>query len=58
MFSNSGNQPAQKTLTVVFHAILSNKFKRDDDTKIVIRGQQPIFADGWKEGGVRITTEP
>jgi hypothetical protein len=57
IFRNSINKAGEKTLTVVFHAILSKKFKLDGGTKVVIRGDQPIFADDWNEGGVPITTE-
>jgi hypothetical protein len=58
IFSNSTINSAEKTLTVVFHAILSKEFKRDEDTKIVIRGKQPIFPDDWHEGGVPVSTKP
>jgi hypothetical protein len=56
IFRNSINKADEKTLTVVFHAILSKKFKLDGGT-VVIRGGQPVFADGWSNGGVPITTE-
>ncbi|XP_028417208.1 uncharacterized protein LOC114541491 [Dendronephthya gigantea] len=45
----------EKTLTVVFHAALSDKFDCDGDTKIVIRGEEPGFG-GWNELGVPIST--
>ena len=43
----------EKTLTVVFHAILSDKFEVDDETRIVIRGDLPVFG-GWDDGGVPV----
>lgn len=47
----------EKTFTVIFHAILSAKFKMDDDTSwIVIRGEEPVF-NGWKKGGKRVTIQ-
>jgi hypothetical protein len=46
----------EKSLIVVFHAILSNKFDWDNDTKIVIRGQAPVFY-GWDKDGVHFSTE-
>ncbi|CAB4014622.1 Hypothetical predicted protein, partial [Paramuricea clavata] len=55
---NSASNDSQNTLTVVFHAILSNKFKLEDGTKIVIRGDEPLFAGGWNKGGVPVTTAP
>lgn len=44
--------------TVVFHAILSDKLKVDNDGKsrIVIRGVEPVF-DGWNEGGKHVTIQ-
>jgi hypothetical protein len=57
IFRNSINKADEKTLTVVFHAILSTKFSLDDVMKVVIRGDQPVFADDWNEGGVPVTTE-
>ena len=45
-----------ETITVVFHAILSEKFgKLDGGTKIVIRGDEPVF-EGWNKGGVSLVT--
>ena len=57
MFRNVRQKDVQEeTITVVFHAILSEKFgKLDDGTKIVIRGQGPIF-EGWDKGGVALVT--
>ena len=46
----------EKVLTVVFHAILSDKFKFDDEMRIVIRGDKPVFG-GWNEGGILVKTE-
>lgn len=46
----------KETITVVFHAILSDKFKLDDVTKIVIRGEDPVF-EGWNKGGVVLEKE-
>lgn len=44
-----------KGITIVFHAILSGKFKRDkDNMHIFIRGDRPIF-DGWDHNSVDIT---
>ena len=44
----------KKTFTVIFHAMLSNKFKLVDNTQIEIRGQPPVF-DGWKKSGKPVT---
>jgi hypothetical protein len=46
----------EKSITVVFHAILSNKCKLENDMKIVIRGGEPVF-NGWNKDGVHINTE-
>ena len=47
----------KETLTVVFHAILSEKFgKLDDGAKIVIRGEPPVF-EGWNKDSVVFVTE-
>ena len=46
----------KETITVVFHAILSDKFKLDDVTKIVIRGEDPVF-EGWDKGGIVLEKE-
>lgn len=47
----------KETLTVVFHAILSEKFgKLDDGTKIVIRGENPVF-DGWSKDSVTVVID-
>ena len=35
----------------MFHAMLSDRFKLDDQTKIVIRGDKPVFG-GWDQGDV------
>ena len=57
LFRNSRNSDDKKeTLTVVFHAILSDKFDFDDETKVVIRGQDPVF-HGWEENSVVLKTE-
>ena len=50
------NDEKNETITVVFHAILSDKFKLDDITKIVIRGEDPVF-EGWSKGGVVLEKE-
>jgi hypothetical protein len=57
LFRNSRNEADGETLTVVFHAILSKKFTFDDGAVIVIRGDKPVFAGGWHEGGVPIYVE-
>ena len=46
----------KETLTVVFHAILSEKFGKLDGTKIVIRGEPPVFED-WDKDSVVVVTE-
>ena len=52
MFRNSTvNESQQETITVIFHAIVSEKFKLDDVTKFVIRGEDPVFK-GWNKDGV------
>lgn len=57
MFRNStGNDDKLETIKVIFHAILSDKFNLDDATKIVIRGEDPVF-EGWNKGGVVIEKE-
>ena len=57
MFRNAQQTHVQEeTITVVFHAILSEKFgKLDDETRIVIRGEGPVF-EGWNKGGVALVT--
>lgn len=55
-FRTSTNGEDTKKLTVVFYAILSDKFDFDDKSKIVIRGQEPVFL-GWNKGGVPLKTE-
>jgi hypothetical protein len=51
------NEADREILTVVFHAILSKQFKLGTGTEIVIRGDKPVFAGGWHEGGVPIYVE-
>lgn len=47
--------PDEETFTVIFHAILSDKFKMDDGQScIVIRGEKPVFG-GWDHGGEPVT---
>ena len=46
---NPTNNVGEKTLTIVFHAILSKNFNFDDGKKIVICGEEPIFAGGWEK---------
>ena len=48
---------SQKTMTIVFHAILSKNFTFDGERKIVIRGEEPIFAGGWKQSNVPVYVE-
>jgi hypothetical protein len=55
IFRNSTDNASNKCLTVIFHAILSDKFKLEEGTKIVIRGEEPVF-DGWHKGGVIVRT--
>lgn len=56
MFRNSTiGENKQETITVIFHAILSDKFKLDDMPKIVIRGEDPVFK-GWNKDGVVLET--
>jgi hypothetical protein len=47
----------EKTLTIVFHAILSKNFTVHEGEKIVIRGENPIFAGGWERSIVPVTIE-
>ena len=44
------------TMTVVFHAILSDKFELNGIKDVVIRGQEPVFF-GWNKGGIPVVTE-
>ena len=53
--SSNGNA-GEATLTVVFHAVISDKFKMDEQTKIVIRGEEPIF-HGWSNDSVVVRRE-
>jgi hypothetical protein len=46
----------EKTFTVIFHAMLSNKFKSDDFVQVVIRGDEPVF-HGWNKGGEPVIVE-
>lgn len=55
-FRSSTNNVVEKVLTIVFHAILSDKFKFDDEMRIVIRGDEPVFG-GWDKGGIPLETE-
>ena len=43
-------------ITVEFHAILSQKFTLDDQTKIVILGDKPVFG-GWNDVGIAVRKE-
>ena len=54
-FRTSTGNGSEASLTVVFHAMLSDKFKKEDGTEIVIRGEDPVFY-GWNNGGVPIKT--
>ena len=42
-------------MTVVFHAILSDKFELEDLKIVVIRGEDPVFG-GWNKGGIPVET--
>jgi hypothetical protein len=53
---DKASKAAGKTLIVVFHAILSDKFELDNDTKIVIRGEEPVF-NGWDNDSVHFSAE-
>ena len=46
----------EKTFTIVFHAMLSNKFKLDDYTQFEIRGEKPVF-NGWGKSGKQVIPE-
>ena len=46
----------ERTITVVFHAILSDKFAMGNDSKLVIRGDEPIFG-GWNKHGIHVQFE-
>jgi hypothetical protein len=56
IFRNSTKNGDDKSLTVVFHAILSDKFQWDKDTQIVIRGEEPLFY-GWNQDSVYVSTK-
>ncbi len=56
IFRSSTKKSDHDTLTVVFHAILSDKFKWDDSCTVVIRGEKPIFR-GWDSDGVHMSAE-
>ena len=56
IFRSSTDIGNEATLTVVFHAILSDKFDLDEGTKIVIRGEEPVF-DDWNKDGVTLKME-
>lgn len=43
----------EEYLTVVFHAILSEKFKKGREGRVVISGDDPIF-NGWNNTAVEI----
>ena len=47
------NSKEHKGVTVVFHAILSEKFGRTEDTHIFIRGGLPIF-HGWETNSLEV----
>ena len=53
IFRNPPMKTDEKTLTVVFHAILSDNFPMGKDSKLVIRGDEPIF-DGWNKHGIHV----
>ena len=46
----------EETFTVVFHALLSDKFKWDENKKIIIRGEEPVFY-GWNADMILMNTE-
>ena len=48
---NNSKEP--NGVTVVFHAILSEKFDRTEDTHIFIRGDVPIF-HGWMKNSLEV----
>ena len=50
-FTDSGGEDT--SITVVFHAMLSDELKLDDRTKIVILGDEPFFS-GWDHVGVHL----
>ena len=54
--SDDEKTDSEKTFTVIFHAMLSNKFKWDDYTQVEIRGSEPVF-NGWKNTGLLVTSE-
>ena len=56
IFRKTTSNYDEKTLTVVFHAILSDKFKFDGEMRILIRGDEPVFG-GWNKGGIPVKTE-
>ena len=53
-FTDSGDEDT--SITVVFHAMLSEQLKLDDRTKIVILGAKPLFS-GWDDVGVHLVKE-
>jgi hypothetical protein len=53
---DKGRNADEKSIVVVFHAILSDKYKFDSNTKIVIRGEEPFF-DGWEKDSVHLEAE-
>ena len=54
--THQGSTGPETYLTVVFHAILSAKFKPDKDTHVFIQGERPIFW-GWKKNTIELTQE-
>ena len=57
IFSHPAKNVGEKTLTIVFHAILSKNFLFDDGMKIVIRGDEPIFKGGWERCNIPVNIE-
>ena len=54
--THQGSTGPETYLTVVFHAILSAKFKPDKDTRVFIQGECPIFW-GWNKNPIELTQE-
>ena len=57
IFRNTAMNMSEKTITIVFHAILSKSFNFDDGKRIVIRGEEPIFVGDWKNSNVPVVIE-
>ena len=52
------NNLDEKTITIVFHAMLFKDYDADDERqKIVIYGEEPIFMGGWDASNVLFTYE-